>query len=172
MLIESRKRGSVYLKFADDDLPEVARSGDGLTVTVRDLLTAGEELAIPADLVVLVTGMVPRRNDDLVRTLKLPVGRDGLFNEIHPKLRPVETVVDGVMIAGACQGPNSSGERRLRARCRHAGRSGAQARRRRARPPDRGRRRHRLHRLGACVEACPFGGHLCACGRRRWIGFD
>ena len=30
------------------------------TVTVRDLLTGGEELAIPVDLVVLVTGMVPR----------------------------------------------------------------------------------------------------------------
>ena len=110
MLNESRERGSLYLKFADDDPPEVARSGDGLTVTVRDLLTAGEELVIPADLVVLVTGMVPRPNDELIKTLKLPVGVDGFFNEIHPKLRPVETVVDGVLIAGACQGPKTSAE--------------------------------------------------------------
>jgi heterodisulfide reductase subunit A2 len=110
MLTESRKRGSLYLKFADDDPPEVARNGDGLSVTVRDLLTGGEELTIPADLVVLVTGMVPRRNDDLVGTLKLPIGRDGFFNEIHPKLRPVETVVDGLLIAGACQGPKTSAE--------------------------------------------------------------
>jgi heterodisulfide reductase subunit A len=62
---------------------------------------------IDADLVVLVTGMVPRENDALVDVLKLPVGIDGFFNEIHPKLRPVETVVDGVFIAGAAQGPKT-----------------------------------------------------------------
>jgi heterodisulfide reductase subunit A len=38
------------------------------------------------------------------------VGREGFFNEIHPKLRPVETVVDGVFICGACQGPKNSAE--------------------------------------------------------------
>ncbi len=108
---ESRKKGSVYMKFPDDTPPAVARDGAGrLTVTTRDTLTGGEELTIPADLVVLVTGMVPRQNDELMNVLKLPVGRDGFFNEIHPKLRPVETVVDGVLIAGACQGPKNSAE--------------------------------------------------------------
>ena len=77
---------------------------------MHDLLTAGEELAVEADLLVLVTGMVPRQNDELIATLKLPVGRDGFFNEIHPKLRPVETVVDGILIAGACQSPKTSAE--------------------------------------------------------------
>jgi heterodisulfide reductase subunit A len=111
MYTESRKRGSVYLKFADDAPPAVARDDSGrLLVTVRDLLTGGEELAIPADLVVLVTGMIPRKNEELVGVLKLPLGADGFFNEIHPKLRPVETVVDGVYIAGTCQGPKNSSE--------------------------------------------------------------
>jgi heterodisulfide reductase subunit A len=111
MYAESRKRGSLYLRFPDDEPPAVERGEDGrLAVTVRDLLTGGEELTIPADLVVLVTGMVPRRNEELVKTLKLPIGKDGFFNEIHPKLRPVETVVGGVCIAGACQGPKSSAE--------------------------------------------------------------
>jgi heterodisulfide reductase subunit A len=111
MYTESRKLGSVYLKFADDAPPAVARDDSGrLVVTVRDLLTGGEQLAIPADLVVLVTGMIPRKNEALVSVLKLPLGRDGFFNEIHPKLRPVETVVDGVYIAGACQGPKNSSE--------------------------------------------------------------
>jgi heterodisulfide reductase subunit A len=108
---ESRTLGSVYLRFPDDTPPAVTSGDDGrLMVGVRDLLTGGEELAIPVDLVVLVTGMVPRENGDLVGTLKLPLGSDGFFNEIHPKLRPVETVVDGVLIAGACQGPKSSAE--------------------------------------------------------------
>jgi heterodisulfide reductase subunit A len=108
---ESRKLGSVYIRFPDDEPPSVAAAGDGrLTVGVRDLLTDGEALTLPVDLVVLVTGMVPRENEELGGTLKLPLGGDGFYNEIHPKLRPVETVVDGVLIAGACQGPKSSAE--------------------------------------------------------------
>jgi heterodisulfide reductase subunit A len=108
---QSRELGSVYLRFPDDEPPAVTLGEDGrLVVTARDLLTGGEELAIPADLVVLVTGMVPRKNEELVGVLKLPLGSDGFFNEIHPKLRPVETVVGGVLIAGACQGPKSSSE--------------------------------------------------------------
>jgi heterodisulfide reductase subunit A len=110
MLTESRRRGSLYLKFADDQPPSVSRDGDGLRVTVRDLLTAGEKITVAADVVVLVTGMVARKNPELIGTLKLPVGRDGFFNEIHPKLRPVETVVDGVLIAGTCQAPKSVAE--------------------------------------------------------------
>jgi len=109
---ESRKQGSVYLRFPDEEPPVVERdpSGEGLTVTTHDLLTGGVELTIPADLVVLATGMEPRENVDLIKTLKLPVGNDGFFNEIHPKLRPVETVVDGVFICGTCQSPKNSAE--------------------------------------------------------------
>ena len=108
---EAREAGSVFLKFDNEEPPAIAKGADGrLTVTVRDLLTERAELEIPVDLVVLVTGMVPRENKALVDVLKLPAGSDGFFNEIHPKLRPVETVVDGVLIAGACQGPKTSGE--------------------------------------------------------------
>ncbi len=109
---ESREEGSLFLKFADDAPPAVTRDENSgkLSVTVADQLTVGTELTIPADLVVLVTGMVPRSNEELVKTLKLPVGKDRFFNEIHPKLRPVETVVDGVYICGACQGPKNSAE--------------------------------------------------------------
>jgi heterodisulfide reductase subunit A2 len=108
---EARKAGSVFLKFDNDEPPTVERAESGdLTVTVRDRLTENTELAIGVDLVVLVTGMVPRENSELVGVLKLPSGSDGFFNEIHPKLRPVETVVDGVLIAGACQGPKTSAE--------------------------------------------------------------
>ena len=109
---ESLSKGSVYVKVPDDEPPVVERDPETgkLLVTTRDFLGGGEEVEIPADLVVLVTGMVPRANAELIKTLKLPVGRGGFFNEIHPKLRPVETVVDGVYICGACQGPKNSAE--------------------------------------------------------------
>ncbi len=38
------------------------------------------------------------------------MGLDGFFMEVHPKLRPVETVIDGVFIAGAAQAPRNSAE--------------------------------------------------------------
>ncbi len=81
-----------------------------MIVKVKDRLIGGEDVEIDSDLLVLVTGMVPRENARLIDVLKLPVGKDGFFNEIHPKLRPVETVLDGVFIAGASQGPKNLAE--------------------------------------------------------------
>jgi heterodisulfide reductase subunit A len=42
--------------------------------------------------------------------LKLPVGPDGFFLEAHIKLKPIETVLDGIFLAGACQGPKDLAE--------------------------------------------------------------
>jgi heterodisulfide reductase subunit A len=102
--------GSVFLRFEEDAPPQVSVDSARLTVKVKDRLTGGEEVEITSDLVVLVTGMAPRENAGLIDVLKLPVGKDGFFNEIHPKLRPVETVIDGVFIAGASQGPKTLAE--------------------------------------------------------------
>jgi heterodisulfide reductase subunit A len=54
--------------------------------------------------------MVPRKDNSIGTILKVPKGRDKFYNEIHMKLRPVETVIDGVTIAGACQGPKNISE--------------------------------------------------------------
>lgn len=107
---EAGKTGSVFLRFHEERPPRVERDGDSLRVVVQDLLTGGDEVALAADLAVLVTGMTARPNDGLTKVLKLPLGADRFYNEIHPKLRPVETVIDGVYIAGACQGPKNAGE--------------------------------------------------------------
>ncbi len=107
---EAAKAGAIFARFSEAEPPKVRHQDGALVVTVKDLLTGGAEIEVAADLVVLATGMVPRRNDLLTTTLKLPVGSDRFYNEIHAKLRPVETVIDGVYIAGTCQGPKSSTE--------------------------------------------------------------
>lgn len=108
---QARELGSVFLRVPDDQPPTVAPLPDGrLGVTTVDTMTSDRPLTVPVDLVVLVTGMVPRQNEQLTSLLKVPVGGDGFYNEIHPKLRPVETVVDGVLIAGSCQGPKTATE--------------------------------------------------------------
>lgn len=107
---QALNQGSVFLRYDENEPPRITVEDGRLNVRVKDRLTGGEEIEINPDLLVLVTGMVPRENAGLVNVLKLPVGKDGFFNEIHPKLRPVETVIDGVFIAGAAQGPKTLAE--------------------------------------------------------------
>ncbi len=104
---ESSKLGDIYLQSFEDDPPVVAANGGVTTVKVNDVLTEDRELEVEADLVVLVTGMVPRAGATIGDILKVPTGRDRFFNEVHPKLKPVETVMDGIFLAGTSQGPKN-----------------------------------------------------------------
>jgi len=63
-------------------------------------------LELRPDLVVLANGLVP--NSDLGNISALfhvSKSADGFLLEAHPKLRPLESVMAGVFLAGACQGP-------------------------------------------------------------------
>lgn len=106
----SLRSGDIYLQSYEDGLPTVTTEGRRTIVKINDILTNGKEIEVEADLVVLVTGMVPRADNSVGSLFKLPKGRDKFYNEIHMKLRPVETVIDGITIAGACQGPKNIAE--------------------------------------------------------------
>ncbi|MEA3438659.1 MAG: CoB--CoM heterodisulfide reductase iron-sulfur subunit A family protein [Chloroflexota bacterium] len=98
-----------FFRFHEEEVPQVvaAPKGDTHPVLVRftDHLTMGAELEIAVDLVVLAVGMTPRDIDDLIQMLKVSRGTDRFLLEVHPKLRPVETAVTGVVLAGTAQGP-------------------------------------------------------------------
>ncbi len=104
---ESLKGGDIYLQSYEDDPPVVTEENGRTVVRIKDILTGKKEISVEPDLVVLVTGMVPRGDNPVATLFKLPKGRDKFFNEIHMKLRPVETVIDGITICGACQGPKN-----------------------------------------------------------------
>ncbi|NLH75019.1 MAG: CoB--CoM heterodisulfide reductase iron-sulfur subunit A family protein [Verrucomicrobia bacterium] len=99
--------GVIFFRFHGDDPPLVEEGVDGFPIQVRlkDWLTWGEEVVVPLDLLVLAVGMVARDNRELVNLLKLPTGADRFFQEVHPKLRPVETSVNGILLAGSAQAP-------------------------------------------------------------------
>jgi heterodisulfide reductase subunit A len=77
-----------------------------LKVRVLDRLL-GEEIEIPASLVVLSVGIAPGDNAGLSRVIKTPLTAEGFFLEAHAKLRPVEVAVDGVYVCGLAHGPKS-----------------------------------------------------------------
>ena len=98
-----------FFRYHGDERPKVLAAPAGDThpvlVRVKDYLTCGEEIEVPVDLVVLAVGMTPRRIDDLVNMLKVSRGADRFLLEVHPKLRPVEMAVRGIVLAGTAQGP-------------------------------------------------------------------
>ncbi len=104
---EALEQGDVVFQSFNDPLCEVGEHNGTAVVKINDFLTRGKPMELEADLVVLITGMVPRKNNTIAQLLKVPVGRDHFFNEVHLKLRPVETVIDGVFISGASQGPKN-----------------------------------------------------------------
>jgi len=95
-----------FLRYDEQEVPDVeVRDGQPI-VTVRDTLSGGEQFEISADLVVLAVGMTPRLSTkDIQLKLKIPASPDGFLQEIHAKLRPVEVSTDGIFIAGTAQGP-------------------------------------------------------------------
>jgi heterodisulfide reductase subunit A len=98
-----------FLRFHDDELPQVEKALENeshpLIIKVKDYLTWGEQLEVPVDLVVLAVGIMPRGIEELVSMLKISQGTDRFLLEVHPKLRPVETAVPGIVLAGSAQGP-------------------------------------------------------------------
>ncbi|MBI4757238.1 MAG: CoB--CoM heterodisulfide reductase iron-sulfur subunit A family protein [Betaproteobacteria bacterium] len=107
---KARADGALFLRWDPTEPPRVERCDGRLAIKVKDTLLGNEELEIDADLVVLATGMTPRKNDTLKNVLKVTESKDGFYKEIHIKLRPVETAIDGVFIAGTAQGPKNLAE--------------------------------------------------------------
>jgi heterodisulfide reductase subunit A len=84
---------------------EIYKRGERLVVTGEDTLV-GEPMEVEADLVVLAAGLTARKDTDPIASiLKLSKSSDRFLMEAHPKLRPVDTAIDGVFLAGCCQGP-------------------------------------------------------------------
>jgi heterodisulfide reductase subunit A len=90
---------------------EIYRRGDRLVVLAEDTLL-GQPIEVEADLVVLATAVVPRAGTPELAALlgdhkgsPLQRSPDGFFQEAHVKFRPMDTQVDGIFLAGCCQGP-------------------------------------------------------------------
>jgi heterodisulfide reductase subunit A len=84
---------------------EVIYRGGALLVKAEDTLL-GRRVIVPVDMVILAVGMEPRQDAaEVARLFGIGRSQEGFFMEKHPKLAPVETSVDGIFIAGGCQGP-------------------------------------------------------------------
>ena len=106
MYREARGMGVLFVRIPPNEDVEVVGTERAQAVRCYDELL-GRRLEVPTDLIVLSVGMRPRQPETarFHDMLKASLGLDGFFLERHPELAPVETQVEGVLLAGTVQGP-------------------------------------------------------------------
>jgi heterodisulfide reductase subunit A len=96
------EEGILYLR---GRVSRIFRDGEKVMVWGVDTLT-GKKVEISADMVVLATAIVPQKESkELARRLGIRTDEYGFLTEAQRKLRPVETDIEGIYIAGCAQGP-------------------------------------------------------------------
>jgi heterodisulfide reductase subunit A len=103
-----RKAQNIGINFIRTKLTnrKVVNNSEANTLTVYAEKEDGESVEVESDMVVLATAAVQSEGAaDVARIFNISRGMDGFFMESHPKLKPIDTPVDGIFVAGGCQGP-------------------------------------------------------------------
>ncbi|MEW6716494.1 MAG: FAD-dependent oxidoreductase [Chloroflexota bacterium] len=102
---EARRLGVVFIRYSNDEPPQILNKNNHLIVRARDLsLNRWGELR--ADLVPLSMAIVPSEGtEELAKMLRVPLGRERFFEEAQMKLRPMDFMRDGIYLAGMAHYP-------------------------------------------------------------------
>jgi len=152
---KAMRAGVQFIQYDPEKTPQDALNFDGQDVRLHDHLL-DKDVYIPTDLLVLAVGLTPTE-DTLSEQLKLSRSEDGFYMELHPKLGPVQTAVQGVFLAGASQGAKDVRESMAQAMAA-AGKAGALlARGEIEKEPLTARLNAELCKgCMRCVKVCPF----------------
>jgi heterodisulfide reductase subunit A len=154
---QARNQGVVFIRYDVDHKPRVVSRDSGLVVSLVDPAIA-REVDIPADLVVLSTGIEPNDNRHSAEIMGLEVNADGFFKEVNPKSAPLDFVDRGKFFCGLCHSPNFIEDSIAQAQAASM-RAGVLL--------SKGEIEHKAHvayvnhRLccgcGLCISVCPYG---------------
>jgi heterodisulfide reductase subunit A len=106
---QSSQAKTLFLMYDKENRPVIhkadPRDDCEMLIEVNEKLS-GENIEIPADLIVLMVGMEARDDAaEIAHLANISQDKDGWFIESHPKLEPVATTTDGIFIAGTCVAP-------------------------------------------------------------------
>jgi len=102
-----KKAQTMGIKFIRGKVAELEENPENkkILIKVEDTLSR-QIIESEFDLMVLSTGLqLSKSTDTIADSLKLAKSSDGFLMEAHPKFRPVDTLVEGVFLAGTAQGP-------------------------------------------------------------------
>jgi heterodisulfide reductase subunit A2 len=105
---EARNLDVKFIRFSLDNKPDVLLEDDQVSVFVDDEII-GRRIQIETDCLALSTGMIAddEITEDMSMMFHLPRTVDHFFLEDHVKLRPVDTSVRGIFIAGTTHSPKT-----------------------------------------------------------------
>jgi len=102
---EARGKGVIFIRYDLDNKPEVVLREGRLQASLFDP-ALGSRVTLPADRVVLSTGIEPNDNRELARIFDVDLNPDGFFMEANPKSAPLDSVDRGKFYCGLCHSPN------------------------------------------------------------------
>jgi heterodisulfide reductase subunit A len=162
----AREAGVIFIQYTPEDKPHVqAPQADGrLSVqALEPILNA--RVSIETDLLVLATGIVPRKAHLLAAGFGVTCDANGFIQEAESKWRPVDTLKEGVFVCGLARAPQTIDETIATAQA---------AAQRALRIISAGRlpearltaqvRRSLCSLCECCIETCPYGA--------RWINME
>ncbi|MBE0618145.1 MAG: CoB--CoM heterodisulfide reductase iron-sulfur subunit A family protein, partial [Proteobacteria bacterium] len=102
---EARRKGVVFVRYTDDDLPRVLPLNGTLRLEVSDP-SLGRRYVLEPDLLALSMSIIPSDGTaQLAKVLKLPVSTEGFFLEADLKMRPMDFISEGVFLCGMAHYP-------------------------------------------------------------------
>jgi heterodisulfide reductase subunit A len=102
---EARERGVLFLRYEEDEPPQVQINYGQLRVQVRDVIL-DQQLTFTPDLLALSMAILPAEsNSELARILDVPLSSEGFFMEDNLKLRPMDFTREGIFLAGLAHYP-------------------------------------------------------------------
>lgn len=103
---KAREKGVVFIRFKENEKPNVSIENGKIEVKVKDDIL-GDEIIFEPDYLVLSNGIIPDKdnNEKLSKFFKVPLNQEKYFLEAHVKLRPVDFATDGVFLAGLAHSP-------------------------------------------------------------------
>lgn len=102
---EARRQGVIFVRYTDDEPPQITHDGERLAVRARDP-ALDRMLDLPADLVSLSMAVAPAEGAaDLAHMLRVPLSSEGFYEEAQIKLRPMDFMREGIFLAGMAHYP-------------------------------------------------------------------
>jgi len=102
------EEGTLFVRGRVAEVTDAARlpGEEGKLIIQAEDTLIGKQRRIPVDMVILSAGLEPRRDaKEVGKLFGISCSAAGWYIERHPKLDPVATMTDGVLIAGCVQGP-------------------------------------------------------------------
>jgi len=102
---QAREQGVIFVRYGEQEPPQVESEGDRVQVRVRDMLS-DQSLSFRPDLLVLSMPVLPAEsNPALAHALGVPLSKEGFFLEDNFKLRPMDFTREGIFLAGMAHYP-------------------------------------------------------------------